>query len=746
MAVVALACVCGPTSIAAQRMRDIDPRLLSAVMPEADRFSEREGAPIAMRAYSIDPETGTETLIGYAFHTSDIPPEQIGYSGPIEALVGMDLTGHITGVRVTYYWESIQSSMGDFLRTRGFQEHFSGKYIGDAFQPYRDVEGISRATISVGALARGVRDAARRVAEAYLTADAYIVASGGSTDDTGRVPTWLEMRQRGIVQRATVRDAFGAAEINLAYIESDPFGEFLVGATAMTSAKRALESRGGDAHLMVYGVDGSRPRIFSREGWSVAQGGDTIELAPTDVRSFGLAAGGMMKSQVVVMGAMLLDSAIDMSKPFTLLFDVPSADMTAAIEYVTAEAQLAAELEEDAAPAGVPAGPPAPAEISVPSGPELPGSAEQPSATAQPVTTEQPGEAARSTGTEQPAAIAPSTGNGQPAATAQPITTAQPTQTEPPTGAESPSGASAPPQIVPAPLDFTVVREESVLARTLSQASGMRVGGMLLALILATLAFFAKKTWLRAASLAVTFVYLGFLDGSFLSISHITAGIWRGPSVYVSDLPLLLLVTFTVVTTLFWGRVFCGYLCPFGALQDLLDRVVPNRFKRVIPALWHKRALYMKYVVLAVILVPAIAGSRASLYQYFEPFGTVFFGSPSRVLWLIAGLIVAASAVIPRFYCRYACPLGAALAVGSLISLNRIKRVEQCGHCSVCEQKCPTGAIEKSVIDFKECVRCNVCEIKLVERAGVCRHDIDDVRSRLVQIQVGATSGAGHDA
>jgi len=207
------------------------------------------------------------------------------------------------------------------------------------------------------------------------------------------------------------------------------------------------------------------------------------------------------------------------------------------------------------------------------------------------------------------------------------------------------------------------------------------------------------------------------------------------------DLPLLLIVVYTVVTTLVWGRVFCGFLCPFGALQDVIDRVVPRRFKRPLPQGLHDRASYVKYGVLAVIVIPALAGSHVSLYQYFEPFGTVFFRSPSLLLWAIAGAFLAASVVIPRFYCRYACPLGAALGIVSLISLKRIDRVEQCGHCKVCEQKCPTGAIRGATVDFKECVRCNVCEIELIERTGVCRHDMEYVRARLVQLEVGAGVG-----
>ena len=162
---------------------------------------------------------------------------------------------------------------------------------------------------------------------------------------------------------------------------------------------------------------------------------------------------------------------------------------------------------------------------------------------------------------------------------------------------------------------------------------------------------------------------------------------------------------------------------------------MPDRFQRALPQIWHDRAVWLKYGILAVIVLAALGAKDISLYQYFEPFGTVFFLSSSLPLWIIAGGFLAASVVIPRFYCRYACPLGAALGILSLVSLKRIERVEQCDHCKVCEQSCPTGAIRGPDINFKECVRCNVCEQKLIERAGVCQHDMEEIRPRLIQLK-----------
>ena len=108
---------------------------LERVMPEADRFTDRQGQPPVFEAYRIDSSTGQETLAGYAFLTSDLPPEQRGFNGPIEVLVGIDLRGVLTGIVVARYRESLQSVRGDFLATDGIpgavrREEYCGRVPG----------------------------------------------------------------------------------------------------------------------------------------------------------------------------------------------------------------------------------------------------------------------------------------------------------------------------------------------------------------------------------------------------------------------------------------------------------------------------------------------------------------------------------------------------------------------------------------------------------------------------------------
>jgi len=683
LGVLAILLIAG--SVQAQGVNRVRSSLLEEVIPEADRVEEAEGSPIVRRAYKDD------ELIGYVFLTSDLPPEEYGYSGPIEALVAMTPEGNLTGVRVTRYNETYMRTRGDFLRRPGFQEQFAGKFIGDAFRVYEDVDGMSRVTISVRALSRGVRRTARRVAAEYLR---VAESEPGPVENILNL-SWFEMRRFGVAPRFEVleegRDPVG---ISLIHLESDEFAEYLVGGL-YRYALQAAERRGGADHMVLYVVDGTRPQLAIQQGWSVTQDGVTKEIPTENVAMLGAPWEGLLNGESSMTGVLLLND-VDVGQPMTFGYDRGSELGSYTLDYTTQRA-IAVMAETAAAEAAA-------------------------------------AEAAAIESALREAELA--------ASSSEPEESVVDATDAPDVTAAASSSADAAPAISQLELlDFEVEPQESVFERTLANTSWTRVGWIILALTLATLAFFIKKAALRWVALSFTFIVLGYVDGGFLSVSHITSAIWVGPSVFLYDLPLLIMVVFTVLTVILFGRIFCGFLCPFGALQDFIEQIVPKRFQRSLPRKAHEVGLKAKYGVLAIIIVPALAGSDTSLYQYFEPFGTVFSLTPSLFLWSIAGSILVASAVVPRFYCRYMCPLGAALAIGSVISLKRIRRVEQCDHCKICEQKCPTGAIRGPQIDFKECVRCNVCEIELIEKTGVCRHDMEVIRPRLIQLETGSPVG-----
>ena len=607
----------------------------------------------------------------------------------------------LTGVLVTDYRESYMQNRGDFLRTPGFQEQYAGKYVGEPFRVGGDVDGISGVSISVRALSRGVRDTARRVANAYSGA---LLPSGPVADVVNL--SWFELRGRGVVEQMDVTlPGEGSTAISIAHISSDRVGEYLLGEDLYERALRAVERRGGSDHLMLYGV-GGRLRTFVREGWAIEQGGDTIAIPPGNIVLLGMPTGGRVDGEATLIGIMMIDGTVDIVKPFSFLYDLGPELGSFSLEYTTQEARIV--MAEDAAAAA---------------------EAEAEAAAAR--------SAAAETATGEPGRL------DEPESVEEAVTPAVSLPPETP-AADLPAvdarSASAG-QIER--LDFTLVQEETLLERMLSSASWTRVALIVLVLAFGTAAFFTKATALRWISLGVTLVVLGFVDGGFLSISHITSGIWVGPSVFLADLPLLLMVVFTVATTLVWGRVFCGFLCPFGALQDFLDRIVPRRWQRTPSKRAHEAGLKAKYGVLAIIVDSCAGGEPGQPLPVFRAVRDGLLAQLQRPAMdhrgcRHRGFSDRAALLLPFMRVLSVRPL----AIGSLISLRRIRRVEHCDYCKVCEQRCPTGAIEGSEIDFKECVRCNVCEVQLIEQTGVCGHDMEEIRPRLVDLKIGALAGA----
>ena len=709
-----------PGGGAAQIQLQIDHARLQGVMPEATSFSEKMGSPPVYHAFADDPN-GAQILVGYLFLTSDLPPEEFGYSGTIQVLVGVDLIGNLTGAAVINYHEAHMSSRGDFLRGPGVESQYAGKHVADAFRIYRDIDGVSGSTISAGAMSRGIRNSARRVAMAYLRRPAPTVMAasngGGLTAEAFERLSWLELVSSGLIAKMEVirYNALGL-DLSFTYAGSSRLGDMLVGADSYASMLEKVGPRHEDFHLMILGLDGSFIAGFRPRGLTVLQGGNSYPLPRNQVVYWGRPEEGKMAEQVFYTAMLLVDPTVDVSQPFTIQYDDDQGDPFA-IEYTitpdvlafarggSAAVQAAAASDEGGTSPG---GTLAAAGSETASGPN--GTTREAMSPVEPAS-----------------AVAPPAGR---------------TSDAQPAPATADAGAPADQAGPGLDFDFDEEEDESAFSVMLAQTRWSRVVGLLIILGLALNAFISKGVAARWVALGGTLVYLGWVDGGFLSISHITSGIAGGPGVYLGDLAMLVMIIFTVVTTVLWGRVFCGFLCPFGALQDFIERVVPKRFQRKVPTQVHDRAIYIKYGILALILVTALINSDLSIYGYFEPFGTVFFMSSNVLMWTIAGSVLLASAVIPRFYCRYACPLGAALGVASFVSFFRIPRVKQCDVCKVCEQSCPTGAISGPDVDFKECVRCNVCETKLIEKAGVCKHDMEDIRPRLVQLKVSGVQGA----
>jgi transcriptional regulator of nitric oxide reductase len=139
---------------------------LKRLFPAAAAFSPLTGDPLHFTAYAGDPKTNpNEKPLGVAFWTTDLVPQEHGYHGPIHILVGMDMTGILSGVVVTYDSEPY----GYFsVEPPKFAAQFRGKRIADPFRVGGDVDAVSRASITIASATRAIRDSSRMVARQLL--------------------------------------------------------------------------------------------------------------------------------------------------------------------------------------------------------------------------------------------------------------------------------------------------------------------------------------------------------------------------------------------------------------------------------------------------------------------------------------------------------------------------------------------------------------------------------------------------
>lgn len=238
-----------------------------------------------------------------------------------------------------------------------------------------------------------------------------------------------------------------------------------------------------------------------------------------------------------------------------------------------------------------------------------------------------------------------------------------------------------------------------------------------------TLAALPRFTPVRLAILAVVTGFIGWWGQGQLSIvtviGTLRAAVEGGSFAFLLYDPFSLLVwAVAIAGFVAWGRgLFCGWLCPFGALQEFAHHL--GRFLRVpqidVPAAWDKRLKYLKYVVLAgLIAIAFIAPDQVDKAAEVEPFKTAittffvreWYYVAYAVFWLVLGMVMF------KGFCRYVCPLGAVMAIGGLLrGRDWIARREECGSpCQLCRVKCQYGAIKRTgEIQYSECFQCLDC-------------------------------------
>ncbi|MEQ8354052.1 MAG: 4Fe-4S binding protein [Kiloniellaceae bacterium] len=259
--------------------------------------------------------------------------------------------------------------------------------------------------------------------------------------------------------------------------------------------------------------------------------------------------------------------------------------------------------------------------------------------------------------------------------------------------------------------------------------------GVLGAMILALTLLFFFQNWfvkrpllfdrLRLAYLAVTLFWLGWVAQAQLSVVNVLAfgSALRSEfqwSYFLVD-PLIFILWMSVAAALlFWGRgPFCGWLCPFGALQELTNRLAKlARVPQISVPWWlHERLWPVKYIIfLGLFGVSLSSLALAEQLAEVEPFKTAIILRFVRDWWfvLFAVALLVAGLFIERFFCRYLCPLGAALAIpGRLRMFDWLRRYRECGNpCMRCYKECPVQAIHpEGHINPNECISCLHCQV-----------------------------------
>ena len=676
----------------ASRLQEFLPKAQpSDLFKDADRFGAPQGAPPITPAYKGG------LLLGYAYLNSDFA-NAVGYSGkPIHVLVGIDPSGLITGLKLVDHKEPIVLVGIPERRVVDAVNGLIGKNIGavaNGAERPPQVDILSGATVTMLVMGDSVvRSAVRLLRSGRLGASAQASPSGGQLASARTVDLqkteirdWESLVGDGSVRRlhltiAEVNDAFAKAG-NLAGAQhpesGDPGADFIdlyVAPVSVPSIGRSLlgedeyerlakRLKPGQQAILVAG-DGA----YSFKGSGYVRGGifDRIELLQdgagtrfrdrNHTRLGAIAAAGAPSLREIALFVTPDDFTLDLTEPWQLQLLVQRSIGARDKAFLTFEAAYALpdkyiQTEQPPTPAQIPAGQPEP-------------------------------QSAR-------------------AASAQ--------------------GDGGIPTSLDDPLWVKIWKSNLVVIAVTAFAL----------LVLTAIFFFQNSlvrrprlyTWVRRGYLIFTLLWLGWYANAQLSVvnvltftnSLLTNFSWE----FFLAAPLVFILWSAVAAALlFWGRgPFCGWLCPFGALQELLNNLA-QYFK--VPQLkmpWglHERLWPIKYMIfLGLFGLSLYSVGAAEQAAEVEPFKTAIILKFARE-WpfvLYAMTLLAAGLFIERFFCRYLCPLGAALAIpGRIRMFEWLRRWPDCGSpCKRCANECPVQSIHpEGHINVNECIYCMHCQ------------------------------------
>jgi len=652
------------------------------VFPGADRFGPVEGSPPASAAYKGG------TLAGYVFETSDI-----GYSGkPIRLLVGLDTNGVITGAKVIEHHEPILLVGIPQEKLFAFVEHYAGHSIIEMVGKgaTKAVDAVSGATVTSIVINDGLPRSALAIAKSRGIAGFAPVGVAGP-EGSGTISVladisfepidWPKLLGGGLVRRLHLSNA----DVDAA------FKKIGVGSPEPYASAGEPDEEFIDLYLGLFSIETVGRSLLSEEDYRaitawLAPGQAVIVIAANGDYSFrgsGFVRGGIFDRIQLVQ-----------DDKTTLFRDT---DYRRLDGFAAQDSPRFKEIGLFRLPEAAKFNPAKPFRIELlvqrPIGPI------EKAFTSFSLPYELPSKFVR-TETAPPAAATPQGGQAQQTTTA-------------------PAADEAPAE----PLWVKIWRSRA-----------LDVGILALSLVLLTLIFFFQD-WLvkrpvlferlRTAFLLFSIFWLGLYAKAQLSVvnvltfthSVVTGFHWE---FFLLEPLIFMLWCAAAVSLLFWGRgAYCGWLCPFGALQEVLNHTA-RRFgvrQYSVPFAWHERLWSLKYILFLGLLGVSLGDmALAEELSEIEPFKTVVLLHLMRewpfVLFALA--LLGAGLFIERFYCRYLCVLGAALAIpGRGRMFDWLKRRKQCGYeCQLCAKNCMVQAIHPlGQINPNECLYCMHCQV-----------------------------------
>jgi NosR/NirI family transcriptional regulator, nitrous oxide reductase regulator len=689
---MALAILWTATALAAAEMTTYLPKVKPAdIFPGADRFGPPQGVPPIVPVYSGD------RLQGFVYLNSDFA-NAVGYSGkPINLLVGIDPNGVITAIKLVEHKEPIVLVGIPESRIVAAMNALIGRDMrplaaGSERPPQIDI--VSGATVTVLVMGDSVvRSAVRLIRSGRIGGGAGAPAAAAlppvtRTVDLERsdISDWTSLLGDGSVRHLhlTVRDvneAF-ARSGNAAAVQNpepgepdDTFIDLYVALASVPTIGRSLLGDDGYRQLRQRLQPGQQAivvageGVYSFKGSAYVRGGifDRIELVQdgsstrfrdrNHERLGSLAAAGAPDLREIALFVTPPEFTLDPTEPWQLQLLVQRSIGARDKAFLTFD--LAYTLPD------------------------------------------------RYVRREQRAVTVPAA--------------------EPAPAASAAAQAGAPQASAPA------VEDEEPLWIRIWRSQPVAIGITVLALAVLTVIFFFQDAlvrrprlyrWVRRSYLVFTLVWLGWYANAQLSVVNVvtfTSALLTGFHwEFFLSAPLIFILWSAVAGgLLFWGRgPFCGWLCPFGALQELTNNLA--QWLKVpqlrIPWGLHERLWPIKYIIfLGLFGLSLYSVALAETLAEVEPFKTAIILKFVRD-WpfvLYAATLLAAGLFVERFFCRYLCPLGAALAIpGRMRTFEWLRRWKECGApCQRCAVECPVQSIHpEGHINVNECIYCMHCQ------------------------------------